>query len=364
MFDFFYKNDKSYHEIIDKTNVKKPLISWMADMTVKEKNKVCEELFTELKYYNTFKEIKYYDTLKEIKKILEDYDDEIIIDTVNMYAGDEIIMDILVDILPMTKIKTNIIINLVKVQTRIIKIESLVDRIDINAIDENGNICLRFAFDEKYLIELLSSTKLNFDVNLKNADGWTFYHKFLSENKGASHSDFNKIRNILLEKNYNFNVLYNSYSLLDVICIYGNCHFTAMKSLLSLESYDITSTILWIYYMIRFKRIGELIMLKNIVSNRPDKESFLNNIISKYTYASADSDILLLMNLIDNEMELNKMILYKNSEGNTIMHIACEYHLKRVIRFIAKDKKYTFEPNLSGKTPKDLYEENNIINLL
>ena len=56
------------------------------------------------------------------------------------------------------------------------------------------------------------------------------------------------------------------------------------------------------------------------------------------------------------------MIVYINENGENILHIAARYHLDKVIRLIM-DKSLLVKNN-NGKSPLDLYQDNNITNLL
>jgi hypothetical protein len=94
----------------------------------------------------------------------------------------------------------------------------------------------------------------------------------------------------------------------------------------------------------------------------------LNKIINSYFYASADADILLIMNLIRllNNEKLVELIMYKNADSNTILHVAVIYHFDRIIQFILLSLRINlrFDKNIDDKTPAELYTENSIVHIL
>ena len=174
------------------------------------------------------------------------------------------------------------------------------------------------------------------------------------------------ILDILVTKNFNFKHLSCGLSILDRACInttyITNTNWSWIKYLTRIEEYDVSSSVAWLHTIIHKYTTNYIyiIIINNILA-RSDYISFLNRIIYNYgrVYASADEDMLFIINMIGNADEsiLIKMIMYKNDEGNTIAHIAAMYHLDRTLRFIIThpNKTIAFEPNNNNETVRNLY---------
>ena len=348
-------------------NPSKPiaLIGWMEGMTLEDKTAICEELYLK---------IRSQWTLEAIKKIIQNYDQEVVVDMINSYINDKMIQTHLCHILPQTT--GPIILHMVKYKVPVEIIESVVDRININYVGSDTNTCLWEATrNGDYLFKLLSSKKLNFDINHLNECNHTF---FTNNFNGHRKTDFThsqnalliKIIKILQEKKYNFNTITNnSESLLDMIFA---CQKTAdmqiVVDIVSMEEYNPLSTTHWLHILIKSYSMGYIKIIVNCIIMRTNYGSSLNKIMCEYagSYATSDVDmlsIIKLMQLFDNE-KLTEMIIYANDMGDTVAHIASKYHLDRTLRFIMTDTVHLFGKNLLGYTPFDLYEEYSMNNIL
>lgn len=363
MFDSIFKSTANkpvtYQSINSDLTTGPPeiLISYTNKTNEMEKSKIHLELYTKL---NT-------GPIEKFDKILRIYDDEVVLDMIVSYINEPVIKSNLRNIFPLTK--SPIIFKFIKANIPVHIIEQVADRININCLNKDKRTCLYYVTRGGYLLELLSSNKLNFDINYIDPHSHTFLRNFFLCDKNAyENGQIEKIMKIMMERKYNFNQLCNGMSLLDTVCVCK--HISARNNIMSIPECDITLTILWIYALIHdnpVRHIGSASI--HIIPNRSDYESFLNKIISKYarSYATADQDIVLIMSMLQlcNNEKLIQMINYKNTEGNTVAHIAAIYHLDRVLRFIKLDPntKYEFDKNLDGKSIKDLYMENDMSNI-
>ena len=352
-------------DIIDNIEINpEPQISWK-NKSDREKENICFDLYVKIKEQK-------YDQNK-IKLLVEKYTDDILFETIKTYIGESHIRYNILFVLP--KNTQNLIFLLTEGHIDIGSIEEMSNKIDINFIGDNNETCLFHISDITYLISILSSNKLHFNINHVNNNRHTFFTKLLVKKTKITEIQFKTIINILIKNNYDFNKIHNGQSVLDIVCLHN---INLIDNIVRISNYDVTSTTLWLYTLIHSHQFDKLQSVLSIIVCRPDYKSFLNKIINSYFYASADADILLIMNLIrsiDNE-KLVELIMYKNTDGNTVLHVAAIYHFDRIIQFILLSVKINlkFDKNIddkttgcsgpSGKTPSELYTENSIINIL
>ncbi len=334
-------------------------IQWVDGMDTKTKDTIINELINKLIGKSP----------SAIEKIIASYGDLVLIDMIIVYIKNDIIIKNLSHIMPKTDI--NIIFNLVKAEIPVETIENLSDRININATSNDNDTCLYRVTNMKYLIKLLSSNKLDFDLNHRNQNGLTFYRYHLTKSN-MNAANFKEITNILAKKNYVFDADPAKLSILDIIVL--TKREDHMCDIITIEQFDITRTILWLHLLIRQDTHNDFRNLLIKILNRTDYESFLYKIMHKYAYeyAHADKHIIYIMTLFKeiNRHKLIKMIEYQNDKGNTIVHTAASYHLDRIIRFVTSEPclesslEKIFNKNVDGKTPLDLYVDNSVPNIL
>jgi len=385
MFDFLKKHEQNEQNmenlsiqcesVKNAPNTNTTLIS-VVGLSQLEKNKVYDELYKKIeKTISSIPTDKSYreEISKNIKKIVSNYDDDILFELINKYITRNIIWENLYDFVPSTvQNAKHMIFICVKNHVPIYIIEKLVNKIDINFIGDNGCTCLFRVTDLDYLIRLLSSKVLNFNINHINKDGYTFLSwisKGILDNKKTE-----QLISILVEKGYDFNRLYCSESLLDFACLQSKTITHMITSLINNAKYDITLTTLWFYIIINEYSVVDLRNVIIGILSCPDYKSFLNKIMNKYTYGTADNDMLLVMNLIEhtNAKKLVEMVKYKNDEGNNFLHIASFHHLDKCIRYLTTDNNFKvansidelLEKNNNGDTPLNLYSNGTIEKLL
>lgn len=332
----------------------KAIIGWMTGMTIKEKKELAQDIYSKIKG----------ESLETIKNILKNYEDNIIVDMIGRYIDQNIIKRILSDILPYTD--QSIIYRMTNTQLPVDKIESVSDRININYLYKENCTCLFYITDMEYLISLLSSEKLNFDINHINKFHNTFLTTIFTNERKITNVQFKTIMDILIRKKYDFTKIYIGASLLDIICLSSSCNINIIIDTMCIPNYDITVTTLWLYTLIKSLSVNHMRIIISYILTRQDHKSFLNTIMNSYFYASAETDILFIMNLIKsmNNTTLSEMITYKNTDGNTILHIASMHRLKKTIRFIKRIPNLIFEKNIDGKTPYDLYIDSSVEKIL
>jgi len=342
-----------------------PLISLTKTMSVKEINEIYSQLSLEIKNCKSDPE--------KLKAVTKKYSDDILFGIIERQSSEPHIRSNLCHILP--RDPKHLIFTLVKATTPVDIIEQVADKININYLGDNGDTCLWRVNDIYYLINLLSSKKLNFDINHVNKSNRTMLENIFSKKYSMTTNQLQKLIDIVTEKKYDFKKIHSDISLLDIICLVNTTDINIIRTVACIKEYDVASTTLWLYTLIHSYSIDNVrYIVSAIVHCRSDYESFLNKIMSTYawSYATADADMLLLMTLIrslNNKKlteKLTEIIMYQNDMGNTVAHIASTYHLDRLLRFIMTypDTKFVFDKNKDGKTPKDLYLENSILNIL
>jgi hypothetical protein len=335
-----------------------PLITY-GNANHKERIEICKKLCDEICKTKT---------CAERQNISKCYDSLIIADVIRKYNFVEgYIVDMISD---KFDDQTGIIFYMVEKEIPIQAIEKLSQRININYVDNNNNTCLWKATNADYLIKLLSSDILNFDVSHKNNDGLTIFSRIMASPMNSR--EFSRCIKILVKRKFDFNILYNNFSFLDLVCS-TNTNYEKVGCLIKIINYDITKTTTWLYMIIHNYNTRELSMLVcNNIMKRLNYVFFLNTIMNSYSrsYKSADGDMLTIMNFIEitDKKKLVEMLQYVNGKGNNLLHIASTYHLDNVIRFIMTDEEYggvnLLTKNDDGFTPHDLYMKNDISSLL
>lgn len=352
MFEFFKNLD------MRNTSVTKP--SLVINDSIKKNDKISYDDTPNISkntICNNFK--NKLNNIKDIKEFVKKYDDEIIFDTLRMYKMcfyDDMIQHVENYPIDMIFICVNYLVSPDKIKTY---------NIDINYI-KNDKTCL-FGLNIKYLIKLLSSD-LNFDVNYLDAHNKTFFNSILSLKPEPDM--YKKLIEILIVKNYNFNILsLAGISLLDTLVLY-HFPYEIISFFIRNERVNLNLSSMWLFNYIKECDTRNVINLIQNILTRNDSNVFLNSIMKKsQLYGSSDDNMLLIMNIIlhSNKDKLISMIEYINDDGENILHIASRHHLDKVIRFIMTDKESArclLIKNKQNKTPYDLYQENNIVNLL
>ena len=339
---------------INSPKINSPRLISLTGLNQNEAHIICTKLFRKLEYEST----------DHIKTIIKNYDDDCLVHMIELFMSQLVIQINLYHILPLTHgpIIFSMIQNMIPEDT----IESISHRININFQLDNGNTCLWNVTNIEYLIKLLSS-KLMFNINCKNNYGISFFLPFISQY--SCRKDTNQIKlliDILIEKKYDFNCIYSGLSVLDIFLL-KTYPRQLINSLINIVEYDHTICTLWLYVLIQKYSIEDLRSIICRIVDRPDYKSFLNRIMGSYSYATADADMLLIMNLINgyDPNKLIKMITFKNNRGNTLGHIATKNYLYRTIRFIfdiLPDLKSSMNSN--DKTPRDLYLEHSMLDIL
>lgn len=248
-------------------------------------------------------------------------------------------------------------------------IELIQHKINVNYADNNGRTCLwvdNCSNDVDYLIDLINSN-IKFNINHQNHLHNTFFATLISSY--IKTQQLLSLMKILIAKDYQFN-LHSSYSLLDH-AIATNKPVEIILQLIKCKHIDITTSTFWLYQMIKNYTVINIEHVVNKIIQREDYKLFLNHVINKYglLYGTADQDLLYIMTLFlyEKQDQLMDMVLYVNEDGNNLLHLACQYHLDKVIRFLMtrnNDRQLLLIKNKQGKTPYDLYYENDISKLL
>lgn len=332
------------------------LIYWTDKTSSREKENICFDLHTKIKACNYCQE--------KIKLLIENYSDDILFETIKLYIGESHIRYNILFLVP--KNAKHLIFILIKGMIPIGSIEAVSEKININFIGDNNETCLFRITDADYLINILASNKLKFDLNHTNKNKRTFFTEIFTKKMNMTVKQSKMLIDILIKLKYDFNQIHIDVSLLDIICLSNITNINLIKNIIIIPDLDITMTTLWLYTLIHSYPLNYLRSLLSFIISRSDYKSFLNKIINSYFYATVDADILLIMNLVWllNNEKLIKMITYKNSDENTVLHIASMYRLKKVIRFIKLMPNLIFEKNTNGKTPYDLYVNSSIDNIL
>jgi hypothetical protein len=302
---------------------------------------------------------------ERVINIVKNYEDATIFDLLRRFTYKKKFLDFLHKI---KEFPNDMIFICIKHNACITYIESISHKININYVNENKNTCLWNISDMSYLIKLLSSKKLHFDINHLNSHKNTFVSNVIQY---KMHTDiFKKIIDLLITKGFDFNSRMNGFCLLDKVLF---CELPVDKILLLLKNIDcnITTPTLWLNMLINKYNTKDLAFILINLIKRSDYKIFLNEIMSKYSvlYESADKDMLLIMSIIlhADKDKLIDMITYVNYNGDNILHIASANHLDRTIRFIMKAKEFSkplLIKNNDGKYPRDLYVDNDMVNLL
>lgn len=248
-------------------------------------------------------------------------------------------------------------------------IEDASNQIDVNYVNNNGETCLWDVSDIGYLIDLLSSEKLNFDVNILNKNLQTFMWNFALSFDNRPRDKCLQLMKILKKKKYIVDT-----PLINAMMVYCNECNHMIYNMLKNSGYDITSSTLWLNILINKYDIKWILaIVKGIILTHVDHKMIFNRIMVKYSscYATADADMLTIMNSIKiyNMAKLLSMITYTNEKGNNLLHVAASYHLEKCMRFIIE---FANENNIDllsiknndGKLPYNLYTENSIQHLL
>lgn len=381
MFDFLksqpsINSDVTYELLNDEdpstdTNPNNKLITTVG-LSADKKMDIYKELSEKLKNAeNTTSktyDIRYNITSLKIQEIVTKYSDDVLFETIRIHINsNRIITEYLHEIVPKTiKNAKYMIFICVKNHVPVRMIEKLIDKIDIHYIVDHGDTCLYRVTEINYLIELLSSKVLNFDVNHINNRKKTFLIDWT--NKNISDDKIVKLIRILIDKKYNFNTLVSGLSLLDFACLLSDNMIYIIYRLIENSFYDITITTMWLHILIHKFDIKYLqYIVDSLIAERPDYKSLMNKIMNNYP---SDDDMLLVMTLLktDKKNKLLDMITYTNDTGNNLLHIASFNHLDKCIRFIMTMKSEICDAiekkNNDGDTPYDLYKKGSIEMLL
>lgn len=272
-------------------------------------------------------------------------------------------------ILSITNYPDDMILLCAKNRVNIKVIELIQHKINLNAVDEKGRTCLWLYHcynDVEYLIQLVNSN-IKFNLNHQNILGNTFFATFLSSD--ITKKQLSTMINLLIAKNFQFNT-HSSYSLMDHVLV-TNKSADSIAELIKCNQIDIINSSVWLHELIHNYKTVDVEHVMNVIRQRVDYRVFLNHMLIKYglLYATADQDFTFLMTLFlyENQNQLADMINYVNEHGNNILHLASQYHLDRIIRFIMthnQERYHLLIKNKEGKTPHDLYFENDISKLL
>ena len=315
--------------------------------------------------------IKIYGDIKKIlsstkfvpENIVGVYDDEVLLDYIVKYTSDVYTNIYLQYILPKTD--RNIIINLVMNSVNVGRIESIINKLNINAEDKYGNICLKYACDYSYLVSLLSSN-LKFDINHKNYVGETFIMSHLKANIFKL-NEWKVIINLLGKRGYDFDYCCETLSLLDMASLFGNSDI--LINIIDIVKYDISRTSSWLNVSFGFSFLVKHRIVDHVLG-RCDYVLVMNNLIRLYahSYAGADDDILYLLKQAKDlsDDKFTEIMKYCDKDGNNILHICAKFHLDKTIYFLGEivDNDYMFGPNNFGKVPLDIYNDCTIVNKL
>lgn len=337
-----------YEEFKEESGI---LISWNKDITEDGKKLICHELY-----------LKIHNDPSKVQSILKNYDYDIIIRMCRYHIFTETIQRLLKDILPTTD--ASIIFDMIKFEIPINIIESVADRININHLDKHNKTCLFYVTNMEYLLNLLSSKILNFDINHVNDNSLTFFTNILYAQSKLDSSIIVKMIKTLVKKGYNFNQNFYRQSILDILFLNDNQpNIDIITELISIKEYNPLSTIFWFDAFFRSFKEGSKRLLIMTFMERSDSESWLNRLMRCYigSYATAEADILWIMSTIFtsiNEQKLKEMVNYTNEYGDAVIHIASIYQLDSIIRFLKfKLDINSYEPNSAGQTPNYLYTQ-------
>lgn len=318
-------------------------------------------------------------TTNGIKEFVKDYDDEIIFDVIRKYWGDIIkikgyrlgfghkyaIGCLVHDVrcLPVDMIDL-----FVKCESDVSEIEKWAHLMDVNYVNHLGRTCLWSSRNISYVISLLQSKVLNFNVNHLDNQKNTFVNEFLM--RGRNDLEIGMLFDALVPKGYNFNMVHAGFTLLDKVCI-RKLDMSIVKYIATNKFYDVTISSIWLYSLLKNYTVQEIILVLFEISQRADYAMFLSRIMNQYArlYPSADDDMLLVMSFLLHRYknELVSMMMYVDESGNNLLHIASMNRLDKVIRFIMSNSEFgklLLVKNVYGYYPKDLYVQSDVMNLL
>ncbi len=317
-----------------------------------KKEKINKIQYTILEFHNKLILLK-DDKIRNYVKYCENG----IFKTIDKYGDDPFYRENLNDILFHIKdcpIET--IMYFVKCKAYVKDIEKY--NIDINYKNNNGFTCLWYVKDVDYLVELLS---LKFNVNHLANNGDTFLCPYVRNNM-TTYNEWYKLLKVL--NNYDFNMIFNGFTLLDVACYYK---LDVQIIILLMNKCNILTSSIWLYNIIN---CYDLKSVTFVILNIKDV-FFLNQMMDRYSllYPTADNDMLLIISILMHRYknELINMITYVDDNGNNLLHIASKRHLDKVIRFIMSDLEFgksLMVKNKDGYGPKKLYFMNDVLNLL
>lgn len=305
---------------------------------------------------------------KNIDEILNTVDDESKLDVLRKKRLSPLYLKRL--ILSIKKYPNDMIILCTTNKLNVKVIELIQNKINVNYADDKGSTCLwidNCSNDIDYLIDLINSN-IKFNINHQNNLNNTFFATVISSYYIKTQQLLSLIK-ILIAKDYQFN-LHSFYSLLDH-AVATNKPVEIILQLVKCKHIDITTSTFWICQMLKNYTVINIEHVVNKILQREDYKLFLNHVINKYglLYGTADQDLLYIMTLFlyEKQDQLMDMVLYVNEDGNNLLHLACQYHLDKVIRFLMtrnNDRQLLLIKNKQGKTPYDLYYENDISKLL
>lgn len=314
-----------------------------------------------------------------VKEFARMYDDEIIFDVIRNYWNDvgkvknykwrvhnKIMISCLisnVDCLPVDMIDL-----FVKCESNVVQIEKWAHMMDVNYVNHLGKTCLWSSNNIYYVIELLKSKVLNFNVNHLDNEKNTFINNFLTENYDAL--DIERLFDVVALRGYNFNMVHAGFTLLDKACV-KKLNISVVSCIVKNKLYDVTISSIWLYGLFRNYTTHNIIVVLYSISKRDDYAMFLSRVMAQYArlYPTADDDMLLVMSLLLHRYknELVNMMMYVDEFGNNLLHIASMNRLDKVIRFIMSNVEFgksLLVKNGYGLYPKDLYVQSDVMNLL
>lgn len=306
-----------------------------------------------------------------IKDIRECYNDEVLLEATKIAINIDKFRDIAYLLVPRNmSVSKDLIFAFINKKTSVARIETMVNNVDINYVNNDGETCLWKITDIDYLIELLVSKKLNFDTNITNKHSSTFLWNFIQRNTiSVSNEKCVRLINCLKEKKYIFDT-----NLISSVCICKEKCNPIIYNLFINTGYDITSSTIWLNTFInKYEPVCLQLIINNVMLKRQDYEYAFNTIMDNYAvhYATGDTDMLTLMNYTKfiNKNQLLSIITYKNKIGNNLLHVTSSHHLDKCIRFIIaftnnEGINLLSHKNNNGKLSHDLYMENTVQNLL
>lgn len=306
-------------------------------------------------------------SMKNVKDTIKNYDDEIIIDMCMSHISKKWMQNWIRHVLPTTD--RPIIFTMVKNNVPIDIIEGIVDKINLDCVIDNKT-CLWETNNCHYILELLQSKKLNFNINHIDDNRMTFFANLIATNPSDACDDIIQIMKILIERGYNFNLTYRWFmSLLDIL--FSNSELPGIKLIQEIIILcDISSSTLWLNKLLNCGNFQYICHILNDITNQYDKNILIKTAI-KYigSYSTADNDMLILLTAMrsicaDNILRL--MLGFTDDEGNTFSHLAALFHLEQTMRFLKLILKidHTSIKNNANDTPLDLFHKGSIINIL